>query len=629
MFDVIIIGAGPAGIAAARSLHETSIATGHTITTCLLEGRNRVGGRAYTDYSMNQPIDLGASWIHHYCNTNPVAQLAAKHIKRKLGPSSDNQSINQSNETNSINNQTSDHITSAGSICSMENAPSVLCGLVDAVIDGRAVRFTGSEGLGGGSGRFLLFDHDGVRIPVDVYRDAVNSFNHLMEYSDEQAAELRSKVHIPHVIDEIQNKSVNHDQRMQILAEHYESHSKDASAIDCSVAKLIETKRSDLIADYHAIHQSIDKTNQFERVLDFLISGCEQFEGESIDLMSAGYWQAGEASSVECDRLVQNGYGALIKDLSEEYDLDIRFRHVVRKIDSSEPDHVRIYVDIEDDTESVVQSVVLTARRVLVTVPLGVLKRGKISFTPDIPSWKQLAIDHAGFGLMNKIVMQFDKPFWGEDTLSIGRTDASARGKYRWFLSLRPSLMLSKATLDSHPHHTYPANTDSPNILVCFSTAQTGIAIENSLTDEQIVGECMQVLRECFGHPNNQPNKQSTSDATEIVITDDDTDLGTSTELLSSTPLAFLQTADDIPNPTRSTVTRWWADRFAFGSYSHFAYGANDWTPAMLAAPIIDGRVRFAGEHTNEASIGCVDSAFESGLREAQCIVKSMHETLN
>jgi monoamine oxidase len=57
-FDVAIIGAGAAGIAAARKL----VAAGRRVV--VLEARNRVGGRAVVDTSLGVPADLGAAWLH-------------------------------------------------------------------------------------------------------------------------------------------------------------------------------------------------------------------------------------------------------------------------------------------------------------------------------------------------------------------------------------------------------------------------------------------------------------------------------------------------------------------------------------------------------------------------------------
>lgn len=43
------------------------------------------------------------------------------------------------------------------------------------------------------------------------------------------------------------------------------------------------------------------------------------------------------------------------------------------------------------------------AEAALVTVPLGVLKAGSISFLPPLPQRKQDAIARMGFGILNKV----------------------------------------------------------------------------------------------------------------------------------------------------------------------------------------------------------------------------------
>jgi monoamine oxidase len=69
-FDVAIVGAGPAGIAAARRL----IAAGRRVT--VLEATVRTGGRCFTDtQTFGVPYDRGAHWIH-MPDINPVAKLA-------------------------------------------------------------------------------------------------------------------------------------------------------------------------------------------------------------------------------------------------------------------------------------------------------------------------------------------------------------------------------------------------------------------------------------------------------------------------------------------------------------------------------------------------------------------------
>lgn len=67
---VIVIGAGMAGLAAARKLADAGL------RVTVLEGRNRIGGRVWTDRSLGLPMELGAGWIHGYPN-NPITALAS------------------------------------------------------------------------------------------------------------------------------------------------------------------------------------------------------------------------------------------------------------------------------------------------------------------------------------------------------------------------------------------------------------------------------------------------------------------------------------------------------------------------------------------------------------------------
>ncbi|MCX7339789.1 MAG: FAD-dependent oxidoreductase [Hyphomicrobiales bacterium] len=67
--DLIIIGAGPAGLAAAHA------ARARGLSVRILEARTRVGGRVVTTLMGGHPVDLGAHWLHAG-PINPVVALA-------------------------------------------------------------------------------------------------------------------------------------------------------------------------------------------------------------------------------------------------------------------------------------------------------------------------------------------------------------------------------------------------------------------------------------------------------------------------------------------------------------------------------------------------------------------------
>lgn len=70
MLDVVVVGAGMAGLAAARGL----VAGGLTVQ--ILEARERIGGRAWTvELPGSLPIDMGCHWFHS-ADVNPLVPLA-------------------------------------------------------------------------------------------------------------------------------------------------------------------------------------------------------------------------------------------------------------------------------------------------------------------------------------------------------------------------------------------------------------------------------------------------------------------------------------------------------------------------------------------------------------------------
>ena len=71
--DVVVVGAGAAGLAAARTLIDRGF------EVAVLEARGRIGGRAHTDHeTFGVPYDTGCHWLH-VARLNPWIDYARRH----------------------------------------------------------------------------------------------------------------------------------------------------------------------------------------------------------------------------------------------------------------------------------------------------------------------------------------------------------------------------------------------------------------------------------------------------------------------------------------------------------------------------------------------------------------------
>jgi monoamine oxidase len=75
-YEAVVIGAGIAGLEAAHELQSKNV------SVAILEGRDRIGGRVYTNNDTGIPLDLGASWIHGVKKLggleNPIYKIAVR-----------------------------------------------------------------------------------------------------------------------------------------------------------------------------------------------------------------------------------------------------------------------------------------------------------------------------------------------------------------------------------------------------------------------------------------------------------------------------------------------------------------------------------------------------------------------
>ncbi len=129
---------------------------------------------------------------------------------------------------------------------------------------------------------------------------------------------------------------------------------------------------------------------------------------EDLDKLSLKHWEDGYLVYGYGDSVLHRGYQSVVDALAEG--LDVRLRHVVTRIDTGGPGPVRVTTDQGD----------FEADKVLVTVPLGVLKADVVRFEPPLPEAKRSAIARLGFGTLNKIALHYREPFWPRDQYVFG-----------------------------------------------------------------------------------------------------------------------------------------------------------------------------------------------------------------
>lgn len=127
--------------------------------------------------------------------------------------------------------------------------------------------------------------------------------------------------------------------------------------------------------------------------------------------LSLGWFDEG-ASLRGTDQLLPSGYAGLFEAL-----LDADEIHLSRPVRTIR--HGSGGVVLETDSGN------LAADAAIITVPLGVLKRGAPVFDPPLGGGHALAIQRLGMGTLNKIYLRFPRVAWPKNLHAFGRIDRS------------------------------------------------------------------------------------------------------------------------------------------------------------------------------------------------------------
>jgi monoamine oxidase len=257
-----------------------------------------------------------------------------------------------------------------------------------------------------------------------------------------------------------------------------------------------------------------------------------------------------------------NGYLALaqiLHDKAVEQGVQFRFETVVREVRWRAGQVEVITADGEQ----------FRARRLIVTLPLGVLQSGEVEFVPRLTS-KEQAARQLAMGDVVKVVLQFREPFWQD---LIVATDDGARGELKDFSFIHAP--------DELPPTWWTQLPIRAPLLVGWAG---GTRAEQLLTESQDAqrDHALEALSHIFATPRT-------------VLEDQLVDF---------------------------YYHDWRADEFSRGAYSYIPVNGTN-APAELAAPI-ENTIYFAGEATNtDGHHGTVHGALSTGLRAAHQILQS------
>lgn len=217
------------------------------------------------------------------------------------------------------------------------------------------------------------------------------------------------------------------------------------------------------------------------------------------------------------------------------------------------------------------------ANHVIVTASVGVLKADHSSmFRPTLPSWKVNSINAIQFGTLDKIAIEFSRPFWPSSWSGFsliwsdrGMTDITGQ-RFEWTRGIAGIWRVSH----------------QPNILVAFMVGPDARRMER-LADAEILEGIVFVLNR------------------------------------------FVGGLMPVTRPNRVVPSRWDSNKYFRGSYSSRSIVTdqrNAWA-ADLALPLNNTRgvpiVMFAGEDTHSTFYSTVHGAIETGYREADRIINA------
>ncbi|XP_030377000.1 peroxisomal N(1)-acetyl-spermine/spermidine oxidase [Scaptodrosophila lebanonensis] len=516
--SVLIIGAGMAGLSAANHLMQNGCND-----FCIVEARGRIGGRIVSiPLANNQKVELGANWIHGVLG-NPIFEIAVQH-----------------------------------GLVSVVNVPK--------------------------PHKVVATTEDGHQVPFSILQEIYEAYVCFLRRCDEY---FLCQYSPPPDINSV-GEHINYE-------------------IEIYLSNVQDPKEKRL------------KQLLFNCLLkrETCITGCHNMN--EVDLLELGSYTELQGGNI----VLPAGYSSILRPLSAQIPKEaIIMKCPVKKIhwkrkktltgletvdehseneDSDDSDQTVTEVPIGGRGASVESNGsascdfpdrpvrvdcedgrVFNAAHVICTIPLGVLKQThKTLFDPELPHYKQESIENLMFGTVDKIFLEYERPFlsadiseimlvWDDDKYELHATSDEERASdaylsKNWFKKI----------------YSFAKVTDT--LLLGWVSGREANYME-TLPHEAVAEKCTEILRNFLQDPY-------------------------------------------VPKPKRCVCTSWKSQAYTGGAYTSIPVGATQEDIENLAAPLyatpqaIKPAIVFAGEHTHSSFYSTVHGAYLSGRTAAQYLL--------
>lgn len=198
--------------------------------------------------------------------------------------------------------------------------------------------------------------------------------------------------------------------------------------------------------------------------LENVLSVQHTFGADTQDINARAYWSDSDYGGEEV--IFPGGYDQLFSGVSAAF--EIRLGHVLKRV---KVDEDGVHLRDSKGREASFDAVILT-------VPLGVLKQGSISFSPQLPRRKQDAIARLEMGTLDKVYLRYSDVFWDEDITWIATPENGLPpGQFNQWLNL----------------YRY---TGQP-VIMAFNGAQPARDLAG-LSDDEVVNRAHQTLTRAY-----------------------------------------------------------------------------------------------------------------------------------